>query len=196
MMRPLARLGPIAAAALAAATAFTTGCTPGDACQGAEIVPSLSPISLGDIVQRPGGTDANPASNAFTPYSWVLLLQNTCNEPLKIEKVCVVGNAHNGDDADPPFFVEGPSEDTATAGDETAVRITYDPSGVNEDNDADGARDIDQAALVVQSNATNFPTLVIPLCARSIAQGEEREALECASPVTVPAGERDDTLCN
>ena len=69
------------------------------------------------------------------------------------------------------------------------VRLTY------ERDEPNGGDDVDDIAVVIQSNATNFPTLVVPVCARVIPEGQERSSIECTSPVSVPAGERDDSLC-
>ena len=51
-------------------------------------------------------------------------------------------------------------------------------------------------AIIVQSNATNLPTLVVPICARIVAPGDPLGAVACASPVSVEPGERDSTLCD
>lgn len=77
---------------------------------------------------------------------------------------------------------------TVQAGRDFGVRITYDRQSPSAD--------ADQVALVVQSNAANFPTLIVPVCARVIADGEEKAAVACQAPVSVPAGEKNSDLCN
>ena len=76
-----------------------------------------------------------------------------------------------------------------------ALRITYSPTAVNTDLDGDGAPDPDNAAIVIQSNAKNFPTLVVPICARLVPAGTKRTEFVCTSPVTLVAGTKDATLC-
>ncbi|MFO0751470.1 MAG: hypothetical protein U1F43_38250 [Myxococcota bacterium] len=76
-----------------------------------------------------------------------------------------------------------------------AVRITYDSDTVNRDKDSDGKRDPDNIAVVIQSNAKNFPTLVVPVCAIIIPGASDAFPFLCESPVTVPAGKTDATLC-
>ena len=165
-------------------------------CQGPELLPHLSPVSFGDLYPLRGSDEPDPSTREAVPYEWVLLLTADCAKTAKIEKVCVVGEGHNGDPTEPSFTIEGPVPDTLGKGDTAAVRITYDHDDVNVDLDDDGEPDQDDAALVIQSNATNFPTLVVPLCARVVKRGEERLAtFPCDSPVSVPAGVADATLC-
>lgn len=186
---------PVALALLLASTLATAGCDEDEArCSGAEILPHLSPVAMGDFYPRQG--DPDPATNERVPFAWSLVLQSTCGAPLKISKACLIGQAHNGVDGDAAFALEGPDRAEVPPGEDTLVRLTYDHADVNAlDADADGAADPDNIALVVQSNARNFPTLVVPVCARVVLDGATRLRLDCTAPVTVPAGESRPDLC-
>ena len=184
-------------AAIALAVAIAAGCDPreaDDTCTDPTIMPHLSPVNFGDLQPAPEACAA-AAGVQTIPYEWVLLLLSKCREPVVIDKVCLVGDAHNGVKGSPAFFLEGPVPSTATIEEEAALRITYSPAAVNTDLDGDGAPDPDNAALVIQSNAKNFPTLVVPICARLVPAGTKPAAFACTSPVTVAAGQRDLTLC-
>jgi len=164
-----------------------------DTCSGALILPSESPKALGIFRPRGDGEPANPGAGIYPPYEWTLFLQNTCGQPLEISKVCIVGDGE-GDAA--AFTLEGPLPDKVSRGDAAAVRLTYAPKGVNPDADGDGERDANSIAIVVQSNAGNFPTLVVPVCAVVVPANEfETATYSCTSPVVVPAGKADRTLC-
>lgn len=164
-------------------------------CTGPQILPHQSPIRFGDLYLRGKNDEEHPESSVATPYEWVLLLQNKCSAPLKIEKVCVVGDAHNGAEGDQAFSLEGPVPTEIPYNQLGSLRITYDTTSVNEDLDQDGKPDPDNVAIVIQSNATDYPTLVIPACARTVSKGTKKEVFECASPVEVPAGTKDASLC-
>lgn len=184
------KLRLVAAACLVALAA--TGC--GDNGEGdgsAEILPHQSPASFGEMYPT-GNNDPDPTGNVRTPFEWVLLLQSTGDAPLEINEVCLVGDEEDGSDVD-QFTLEVENQElpaTVDAGGEFGLRLTYDRQDPNEGDDAD------QIAVVIQSNASNFPTLVVPVCARVIADGEERGTVECQSPVTVPEGESDTSLCD
>ncbi|MCC6620667.1 MAG: hypothetical protein IT385_05405 [Deltaproteobacteria bacterium] len=167
----------------------------GRECVGASLLPHKSPLNLGNFRPLAQGEAPDPGDPEAVPYEVVLFLRNACAGEVDIASVCVVGDAHNGDEDDPAFTIEGPVPSSLATGEEAAVRITYDPSSVNRDLDDDGARDPDQVAIVVQSNATNYPTLVVPVCAIVIPDGAEVVSFVCESPVTVPAGARDASLC-
>jgi len=165
-------------------------------CEGAGILPHESPKALGIFRLLEGGETPNPGSPEAVPYEWTLFLQSTCGTPLIIEKVCIVGDGHNGDADDPAFSIDGPVPATVTKGRFAAVRVTYDVGSVNEDLDDDDERDSDSVAIVIQSNATNFPTLVVPICAITVPKNAvATTTYSCASPVIVPAGQADRTLC-
>lgn len=169
-----------------------TGC--GDNGEGggsAEILPHQSPASFGEMYPT-GNNEPDPTGNVRTPFEWVLLLQSTGDAPLEISEVCLVGDEADGSDVD-KFTLEVENQDlpaSVDAGDEFGLRLTYDRQEPNEGDDAD------QVAVVVQSNASNFPTLIVPVCARVIADGEEQGTVECQSPVTVAEGESDTSLCD
>jgi|GEM_PF-1329495 len=186
----------VCGAALLAAGWALPGCdSASSGCVGPEILPHLSPVNLGSLYALGADETPDPGSPVAVPLEVTLFLQSTCSTPLEIDRVCIVGDAHNGDAEDPAFILEGPVPSTVPNGDAAALRLTYDNDQVNRDTDDDGARDPDNVAVVVQSNAVNFPTLVIPVCAAIIPADDNATAFTCTSPVEVPAGERDNSLC-
>jgi hypothetical protein len=176
---------------LAASTSCGGGGEEGT-CTGPEILPHRSPVPLIEMYPTTGNEEnIEPNSPESTPYEYVLLLQATCGVPVEIQKTCLIGEEDDDGNSDADQFeLEGPVPDEARPGEEAAMRITYTREQPNSGDD------VDNAALVVQSNAENFPTLVVPVCGRVVADGEERGPTECASPVTVDPGERDDSLCD
>jgi hypothetical protein len=171
---------PLFATCLLALLVAAGGC--GDSASevaGSTIIPHLAPVSFGE---RYAGQQ---------PYEWVLLLRSTGGQKLKIDEICLVGDEEDGSDV-AQFVLEVEDQElpaTVEAGGDFGVRLTYQRQEPNAGDDAD------QVAVVVQSNASNFPTLVIPVCARVVADGAERAELECQSPVTVEAGESAPDLC-
>jgi len=164
-----------------------TGCTQ------PTIMPHLSPANFGDL--NPAPTDGSASTAQTVPYEWALVLLSKCSQPVAISKICIVGDNHNGVKGNRAFYTEGPEPATAAPGVDPVVRITYDPKELNTDQNGDGKPDPDNVALVVQSNALNFPTLVVPICARLVAAGTAPAAFDCTSPVTIAAGKKDGTLC-
>ena len=163
----------------AAIIAFS-GCSGDDGGGAVEIFPNVSPVRMGQMYPL-GDEDPNPGTNERVPYELVVLLK-TESGALEIDKICLNGSP----DALAQFAIEGPVPETPKRDEDAAVRITYErqaPSGP------------DNVALIVQSNAENFPTLVIPVCAQVVADGAERGFFECTSPIQVPAGTRDDSAC-
>lgn len=121
------------------------------------ITPHASPVQLGDFWPQ-GSTEPELGNNGRTPYEWVLLLQSIGDEPVKVSKACLVGDTNN-------FILEGPEPSTTIpAGDEGAIRLTYGRTSPGSD----------KIAVVVTSNAENFPTLVVPVCAAVVADGAEK----------------------
>ena len=165
---------------LVVAGALAVGCGDGDGGGAVEITPDKSPIRMGQLY--PLGENAeDPGTNERVPYEVVLLLK-TESGALDIEKVCLEGPA----DAVAQFALEGPVPATPKRDEDAALRITY-------ERQAPGP--IDNVAVIIQSNAENFPTLVVPICAQVVADGSETVFFECTSPITVAPGARDDTLC-
>jgi hypothetical protein len=156
-------------------------------------MPHLSPVNFGDL--NPAPADGSTPAAQTVPYEWALVLLSKCSQPVAITKICIVGDNHNGVKGSKAFYTEGPEPKTAAPGVDPVVRITYSPKELNTDLNADGKPDPDNVALVIQSNAVNFPTLVIPLCARLVAAGTAPSAFDCTSPVTIAAGTKDETLC-
>lgn len=160
-----------------------------DADGGAAILPHQSPASFGELYPL-GNRDPEPETTFRTPYEWVLLLQSNGDAPLKVDRVCLVGTKDDGSDI-APFTVEVENQElpaTIDSGRDFGVRLTYDRQTPSEQ--------ADQVAIVVQSNATNYPTLIVPICARVIPDGEERGEVECEAPVSVAAGDSAADLCN
>jgi len=165
---------------VAFATSALAGC-PEDSteCSAPQLLPSLSPVNMGNMQEKDGNTVDNPGSNDNPPFTVNLLLSSLCTESVVIDKICMVGQSDN-------FNLRGPEPSTVPFNQETAVEITY---------DRNGSGGVEQAALVIQSNATNFPTMVIPVCARTVSDAADAETFLCESPVTVAEGTKDDTLC-
>lgn len=174
----------------------STGCgnsgDQSDRCAGPQILPDRSPLFFGEVYPPPEDEeDKNPGVLDQTPITQTLLLESTCKNSLEIEKTCLVGENDDGESDAAQFTPTGPKPKTVPTDESAAYRLTYERE---EPNDGD---DIDNAAIVVQSNAVNYPTLVVPVCARVLEEGEERsESVECRSPVEAPAeGEREEGLC-
>lgn len=130
-----------------------------------------------------GNAEEDVTSNERTPFEQVILLRARGEGEVTIDKICLAGDAAS------QFILEGPRPGVATPALDAAVRVTYERDTPNSGDE------VDQVALVVQSNASNAPTLIVPICARVVRNGAERQPIQCDSPVSVPAGERDDTLC-
>lgn len=166
------------------------------ACTEPEILPHQSPVHLPDTRLLVAGETPDAGNRFATPYEWVLLLQSNCTTPVEINEVCIVGDDHNGQPGNKAFTIEGPAPASVPYGTEAAVRVTYDPDTENTlDADGDGNPDPDRVAIVIQSNAVNFPTLIVPLCARALAPDVTAPGYHCNSPVTLVAGAVDKSLC-
>jgi hypothetical protein len=61
------------------------------------------------------------------------------------------------------------------------VEIAYEHEDVNIDTDGDGAVDPDVVGLVIESNATNLPRLIVPVCARLVSNGQAKVGFLCPS---------------
>ncbi|MEZ4459902.1 MAG: hypothetical protein R3E66_09265 [bacterium] len=155
---------------------FAAACGGTEDANGPEVVPHVSPVQLGDFWPQ-GNTDPDYGNNERTPYEWVLLLQSVGDEPVKVSKACLVGDASN-------FIIEGPVPTTIPAGDEGAIRLTY---GRNNPGS-------DRVAVVVRSNAKNFPTLVVPLCASVVADGADKN--KAVQPCEFPESDIPADPCN
>jgi hypothetical protein len=157
----------------------------------ATILPHQSPASFGEMYPL-GNNDPDSTGNLRTPFEWVLLLQSKGDGPLKISQVCLVGDEDDGSGVN-QFSLEVEDQElpaTVAPGDDFGMRLTYNRQEPNVGDDAD------QIAVVVQSNASDFPTLIVPVCSRVIADGEDRGSVECQSPVQVAKGESNTDLCN
>lgn len=159
-------------------------------CAGVKIEPHVPQVPLGQMYPTPAkAEDRDLASRESTPYEWVLRLRSKCDEPVKVTKVCLVGDsAKNGADVE-QFTLEGPKPTTIDSTFDGAIRITYKRQMPNSGDD------IDNVAVVIQSNAANAPTLVVPVCASVVKDGQERTNITCTAPVTVAEGQKDEGLC-
>lgn len=96
--------------------------------------------------------------------------------PLNVQSVCLLRNAHNQDPETPAFYLElEPGQSLpldVRQGHETGIRITYEVDSANGDTSGDGVPDPDVAVLVVHSNASNQPILMVPVCGRVVTSGE------------------------
>lgn len=187
----------VLAAALAGTALVGASCgnTDGgsDLCEGPEILPNQSPVSIGEMYPSSEDVEPRPGDNTRVPVEWTVLLESTCQKTLEISNTCIVGEADDGSDkTDARFFrpVDGPTKESVPADEESAIRVTYDRDKPNPEDD------VDNIALVVQSNAENFPTLVVPICARVIEEGGDPEPVPCTSPVEAPPeGEKKTGIC-
>lgn len=159
-------------------------------CAGVKIEPHVPQVPLGQMYPTPAkAEDRDLASRESTPYEWVLRLRSKCDEPVKVTKVCLVGDAaKNGADVE-QFTLEGPKPTTIDSTFDGAIRITYKRQMPNSGDD------IDNVAVVIQSNAANAPTLVVPVCASVVKDGQERTSITCTAPVMVAEGQKDESLC-
>ncbi|MDF1562003.1 MAG: hypothetical protein P1V51_03120 [Deltaproteobacteria bacterium] len=170
--------------AIFAALSFVlTACGPGGEESGALIRPHFSPVNFGNLPLQ-ASADLDPGCGRYAPCSWVLLLQSYGTEPVEVTQTCIVGDTRNA------FSVEGPEPATVDPDNDAAVRITYDHDSTSST--------VDNIALIVQSSAENFPTLVVPMCGRMIDPADVGSAsdFDCETPVNIEEGARDDSLCN
>ena len=162
-------------------------------CTGPKILPHKSPIRFREFKPPPGDeAKENTGDTERVPFASTLLLQSTCSKNVEVSEACLVGEEDQGDNDTKYFTLEGPEPKKISGSNDGAVRITYDRKNPNPGDD------VDNVALVVQSNAKNFPTLVVPVCARVVGEGTEdkdRELVECSSPVTVEPGNEKNDLC-
>ncbi len=166
-----------------------------DTCTGAYIEAARPAIDLGDRLARPAGSPGDLLDTTRVPVRQTLLLRNTCGAPLTLREVCLINDGHNGVDGDPAFALEGPDRTRVAPGDVAGVRVTYDHPEPNDDLDQDAVRDPDRAILVVQSDAHNAPTLVVPVCGRILPDGETADPYDCPAPFALPPGEALPDLC-
>ncbi len=146
----------------------------GDDTVGPKITPHVSPVQLGEFWPQ-GAEDADPGNNERTPFEWVLLLQNEGDETLKVSKACLIGNDSNN------FVLEGPVPADIRGGDEGAVRLTYGRTSPGSD----------RVAILVESNATKFSRLIVPVCAAVVADGADKNKAVPPCEFEVPA----DAVC-
>jgi hypothetical protein len=159
-------------------------------CTGRELLPHRSPVNLGEFYP-PKSDQMNPGDPERVPIEWTLLLESTCQKNITVEKACLVGEGEeSGDRETDHFTLEGPQPESFGGETQGALRLTYDRQNPN------GGDDLDNVSLIVQSNAQNFPTLVVPVCARVVKEGTDKEGVTCESPIeALPKGESKSGLC-
>ena len=157
-----------------------------DICSGKQLTPHITPVNFGEL--RPqGNSEPDLLDGTRTPFEWHLLLHSPCEDPVTIDEVCLVDA---GDGAAQQFVLEGPEGPVASRGDDSVLRITY------ERQETHSGDDQDDIAIVIQSDADNAPTIVVPACARVTDDPADEPTMECNSPVAIPAeGESVGGLC-
>jgi hypothetical protein len=128
-----------------------------------EIGIDVSPVNLGiHSTEADGG-----------PYQFDLQLTNNGEENLVLESVTYRGDQYCS------FTFEGPDVWEMSESESAFIRGWYDPTNPGED----------QIAMEVVSNASNFPTLVVPICGKAVPPGTaDAGVLECEVP---PTGQAD-----
>ena len=122
-----------------------------------EITIDVSPVSLGE---RSIASDAEA-------LRFDLQLLNLGDEELVINEVRLRG------DGGCAFTLSDPDQWSLYRGESSFVRGWYQPTTAGEDH----------VALEVESNAANFPLLVVPVCGRGVAEvGEQGAPVECLVP--------------
>lgn len=160
-------------------------------CSGRGISPHRSPVNLGEFYP-PKQDEMNPGNPEHVPIEWTLLLDSTCQKNVTVGETCLIGEGEeSGDRETDHFTLEGPQPESFGGDTQGALRLTYDRQNPNMGDD------LDNVALVVQSNAQNTPTLVVPVCARVVEEGTDKEGVTCESPIEpLPEGEADSGLCD
>ena len=173
------------------------GCAPeADPCSGATLEVGTEAVHFGDLTLLSGGAIGDPNTADQVPSRRTVLLRNACGPALRIHQVCLIQNEHNGEAGSTAFYLEGPDRAVLGPGQTAGLRLTFDAQTVSDDLNQDAERDPDRATLVIQSDAHNTPTHVIPVCARTVPEGEANPPYDCPAPFTIPAGEALPDLCD
>jgi hypothetical protein len=170
-------------------TACGSGEQEGESCGERSLIPHISSISFGELYPL-GNREPDVSSSVRSPFEYVLLLHAPCSAEVAIEEVCLIGDSNRGGADVAPFILEGPEPDKARRGRDAVLRLTYEGQTPHEGDEGD------HIAIVIQSNAEDNPTLVVPLCARVVAEGTEKSELVCRPPVTVQPGQKVADLCS
>lgn len=187
----------VAIPALAVAVAGcsgTDGNGNGGACDEPTLQHSPKPFNFPEA-HPPEDGEENRGDRERTPFEATFHLRSQCRgEDIEVEKSCLVeeGDEIGYGKTTEHFSIEGPEPSTISHGQDSVIRLTYTREEPNQGDD------IDDAAMVIQSNAANWPTLVVPVCARVVPESEDRdpERVPCAAPIEQPEkGEKVDGLC-
>ena len=193
MLTPRFRRICIAAAAPALSLSLI-GCSgtdgnTGETCEGPKFVynPPAPAYFQEAFPPKNDGTDSR-GTKEHTPYEINFQLNSQCEKDVEIQNWCLLGDSQDLEH----FTLEEPSNTTFSREESSVVRLTYSRETPNQGDDADAV------ALVLQTNATNLPTLVAPICTRVIEKTEDatRKTVECESPVeVVEPGTKKEGLC-
>ncbi len=160
--------------ALCAASCLCFGCGSSDE-EGGDILPAVSPVNLGKLWPQ-GANDAEPGSNERVPYEFALLVEAE-NAAINIEKACLIGN-QGVINSNWILESEDPLPSKVNGGEQYAFRLTYERENPGRD----------AIALVIESDAGNFPQLVVPVCAETVADGQDKSIVTpCEFNEEVPA---------
>lgn len=167
-----------------------------ETCSAPQLRHSPTPFSFQEAFPPPDdNADENRGDRTRTPFEATFHLRSGCEKDVDVQKTCLIGEGEETGSGKTTehFAVEGPKPSTVKEGTDSVLRITYDRDQPNSGDD------VDNAAMVIQSNAGNLPTLVVPMCARVIQKSQDasRQPVECESPVEIPsAGEKKEGLCS
>ena len=167
---------------LAAAAAISCGPPPENA--GRRIRPHLNPIYFGDMEELPNGEEPDPTTGTYPPFAWTLQLQSWGTEPVTISDDCAVGDTEAF-----TYEYEPNASMTIDPGAELLVRITYTRTKPRGDGNPD------HVSFVFQSDADDYPTLVVTACGRTIPSGQMPDNSWLCEPQADPAQQPDRSLC-
>ncbi|MEE2789311.1 MAG: hypothetical protein VX589_18380 [Myxococcota bacterium] len=184
---------------------LTLGCGENDdsTCSGAQITiqtpaltemtdePATPALNFGALfnLEEPCAAKDCDYSDRFVPERRTVFARSTCGTPLEITKVCIVDNAHDGDEADPAFQVPLLESDanldsstTVAPGKDFAIQLEYIANAVSQRENGD------TSVLIIENNSTNQPVVAIPICAKVIALPEDgRPGTADAPPCELPS---------
>ena len=155
------------------------------------VVLNSTEIQFGNLLLRPDGQEPSYADR-YVPERRTAFVRAACG-PIKVKKVCIVDNAHNGDDADPAFqdpFTESDARDeelpaTVASGADYAIQVDYIAESLNGDGGA--SEKGDTAVLIVETDSPALPVAAIALCGRVLKNVvEENGKLLPDAPCELP----------
>ncbi len=152
-----------------ALAALTVACDTTDAdCAGVMVEPFPAALNFGDV-------------NPDVARRKTVLLHSTCGGTLQITGIRIEDDAHNGVEGDGAFSFEGPDVEEVGPGGAAGVRVTFRHTELGTPGET-GLPNPDRATLVIETNAANLPTVVVPLCARLVPPDRTGEPFDCPPP--------------